>query len=96
MIHRCCWDDRDDMGMFFGDVANVPVVSPTSQSRLEKLNSVKLLITSPMRRRHVPVDAWMSRSLTTIWKPGFMKNDRNEAVKDMKEIIRLKICKIFA
>ena len=56
---------------FFGDVADVPVVSPTSQLRLEKFNSVQLLIMSPMHRRHVPVDAGASPSLMTIWKPGF-------------------------
>ena len=55
----------------FGDVADVPVVSPTYQSRWEKFNSVQLLIMSPMHRRHVPVDAGTSPSLTTIWKPGF-------------------------
>ena len=43
---------------FFGDVADVPVVSPMSQSRLEELNSLQLLITSPMYRRHVPRRCW--------------------------------------
>ena len=57
---------------FFGDVADVPVVSPTFQSRLEKFNSIQLLITSSMHRRHVPVDAGTSPSLTTIWKSGFI------------------------
>ena len=56
--------------VFFGDVASVLIVSPTSQSRLEKFNSVQLLIMSPMHRRHVPIDAGTSPSLTTIWKPG--------------------------
>ena len=68
---RCYWDAYDDMETFFGDVANVPVVSPTSQSRLEMFNSVQLLIMSPMHRRHVPVDAGTSPSLMTIWKPDF-------------------------
>ena len=54
---------------FFDDVADVLVVSPTSQSRLEKFNSVQILIMSPMHRRHVPIDAGTSPSLTTIWKP---------------------------
>ena len=44
----CCWDAYDDMGTFFGDVADVPVVSPTSQSRLEKFNLAQLLIMSSM------------------------------------------------
>ena len=52
----------------FGDVADVPVVSPTSQSRWKKLRSVELLRMSPMHRRHVPVDAGTSPSLKTIWK----------------------------
>ena len=68
---RCCWDAYDDMGTFFGDVADIPVVSPTSQSRWEKLRSVQLLTTSPMHRCHIPIDAGTSPSLTTIWKPGF-------------------------
>ena len=55
---------------FFGDVADVPVVSPTSQWRWEKQRSVQLLRMSPMHRRHVPVDAGLSPSFTTIWKPG--------------------------
>ena len=59
---------------FFGDVADVPVVSPTPQSRLEKFNSVQLLIMSLMHRRHVPVDAGMSPSLTTMWKPDQTEN----------------------
>ena len=75
MIHRCCWDAYDEMGTFFGDVTDVLVVSPTSQSRLEKLNSLQLLKMSPMHRRHVPVDAGTSPLLTTIWKRGFMKSD---------------------
>ena len=56
---------------FSDNIADVPVVSPTSQSRLEMFNSVQLLIMSPMHRRHVPVDAGTSPSLTTIWKPDF-------------------------
>ena len=39
---------------FVGDIADAPVVLPTSQSRLEKFDSGQLLITSPMHRRHVP------------------------------------------
>ena len=61
---------------FFGDVADVPVVSPTSQSRRGKLRSVQLLRMPPMHRRHVPVDDGMSPSLTTIWKPGFSSTTR--------------------
>ena len=69
----------------FGDVArcprsivDVPVVSPTSQSRLEKLNSVQVLMTSPMHRRHDPVDAGTSPSLTTISKPGLTLWSKND------------------
>ena len=70
---RYYWDAYDDMGTCFGDVADVPVVLPTSQSRWETLRSVELLITSSMHRRHVPVDAGVSMSLTTIWKQGLMQ-----------------------
>ena len=76
--HPCQWIG-DAAGMltmiwerFFGAVTDVPVVSPTSQSRLEKFNSVQLLITSPMHHRHVPVGAGTSPSLTMIWKPGLI------------------------
>ena len=55
---------------FFGDVADVPVVSPTSQTRCEKLKSVQLLTMSPMHRYHITVDAGTFPSLTMIWKPG--------------------------
>ena len=60
---RCCWDAYDDMGTFFDNVADVPVVSPTSQSRWEKLRSVQLLRMSPMHCRLVPVDAGRPRRL---------------------------------
>ena len=69
---RCYWDAYDDMGRFFGDVADVSVVSPTSQSRWERVRSIQLLRMSLMYRGHVPVDAGTDvPSLTTIWKPGF-------------------------
>ena len=53
---RCYWDVYDDIGTFFSTVADVPEVSPTSQSRWEKLRSVQLLRMSPMHRCHVPID----------------------------------------
>ena len=64
----------------FGDVADVHVVSPTPQWRLEKFNPVKLLITSPMHSRHVPVDAGTSPSLTTIWKPELCTKYSTQAI----------------
>ena len=77
---RCYWDAYDDMGTFFGDVADVPLVSPTFQSRWKKLKSVHLLRMPPLHRRHIPIDAWTSPSLTTIWKPGLNCLSANQVI----------------
>ena len=78
---------------FFVDVADVPVVSPTSQWRWEKLRSAQLLRMSSMHCRHVPVDAGTSPSLTTIWKEGFrqFRKDRNDHCMNarFREVIRI-------
>ena len=58
---------------FSGDVADVPVVSPTSQSRWEKMRPVQLFKVSPKHRRHVPVDTGTSRSPVAVWKPGLTR-----------------------
>ena len=62
-------------GRSFGDVADVPLVSPTFQSRWETLRSIQFLRMSPMHRRHVPVDTGASPSLTTIWGTRLYKTD---------------------
>ena len=74
--------------LFFGDVADVPVVSPTFQSRWEKLRSVQLLRISLMHRCHVPVDAGTSPSLTTILKPGLKRALRHESSSSSSGAIR--------
>ena len=68
---RCYWDAYDDKGTYFWWCRRHPHCIADIQSRWEKLRSVELLRMSPMHRRHVPVDAGMSPSRTTIWKPGF-------------------------